>query len=114
MPRKYTEYKTLIPTKEWSRNTYSNAKPVAYLKAPSNRKIIYIESGEYRNADISGYFMLADVDNPYSTYKGKPRIEVECLWFSTRPQTTGLNITLHKPEQFIENYQGNVISDFGI
>ena len=92
-------------------NTDPKAKPSAYQKAPSGRRIVHVLRGTYRSAPVSGYFVIADVTKPYSTYAKKSRVEVECLWYGRKAPNNWPRITILEGGDVVNGYAGDVVTN---
>ena len=75
--------------------------------------VIHIKRGMYRNATLSGTFLLAKtVKLPLDTL-GKRRVQVYCKWFGHRLKSDkGLSLLVELPLVTVENgYSGDVVSN---
>lgn len=96
-------------------HTDAEAKPIKWELAPSNRKVIEVKDALYRNAALSGKFLVAQSANAYGTNKdGHKTIEVECYWYGWRPKTRWMRLTIINQEVEISDYSNiEVIKDIG-
>ena len=96
-------------------HTDAEAKPIKWELAPSNRKVIEVKDALYRNAALSGKFLVAQSANAYGTNKdGHKTIEVECHWYGWRPKTRWMRLTIINQEIEITDYANlEVIKDIG-
>lgn len=94
-------------------DTYAKAEPIAHINAPVGRLIIKVTDARIRKATVSGYFLVALSPNPHSTFGGNSRIEVECCWFSKKPKTTWMHLSVNKGFEYVKDYEGKVISNIG-
>ncbi len=96
-------------------NTDALAKPIKWELAPSNRKVIEVKDAHYRNAVISGNFLVAQSENAYGTNKdGHKTIEVECYWYGWKPKTRWMRLTIINQEIEIADYSNlEVIKNIG-
>jgi hypothetical protein len=96
-------------------HTDAEAKPIKWELAPSNRKVIEVNDALYRNAVLSGKFLVAQSPNAYGTNKdGHKTIEVECYWYGWRPKTRWMRLTVINEEIEITAYSNlDVIKDIG-
>lgn len=96
-------------------HTNAKAKPIKWKLAPSNRKVIEVKNALYRNAVLSGKFLIAQTVNAYGTSKdGHKTIEVECYWYGWKPKNRWIRITLTNEEKEVEDYsEHEVVSNIG-
>lgn len=96
-------------------HTDAEAKPIKWELAPSNRKVIEVKDALYRNAVLSGKFLVAQSANAYGTNKdGHKTIEVECYWYGWKPKTRWMRLTIINQEIEIADYSNvDVIKDIG-
>ena len=96
-------------------HTDAEAKPIKWELAPSNRKVIEVKDALYRNAALSGKFLVAQSANAYGTNKdGHKTIEVECHWYGWQPQKRSLKLTLINAEEVVADYENiEVIKNIG-
>jgi hypothetical protein len=96
-------------------NTDADAKPIKWELAPNNRKVIEVKDANYRNAVLSGKFLVAQSANAYGTNKdGHKTIEVECYWYGWKPKTRWMRLTIINQEIEITDYSNlDVIKDIG-
>ena len=91
------------------------AKPSAWQIAPIGRKVIEVKDALYRNAVLSGKFLVADSANAYGANKdGHKTIEVECLWYGWKPMTRWPRLTiLHQEIEIANNGNEEVVKNIG-
>ena len=96
-------------------HTDAEAKPIKWELAPSNRKVIEVKDALYRNAALSGKFLVSQSANAYGTNKdGHKTIEVECYWYGWKPKTRWMRLTIINQESEITDYSNlDVIKDIG-
>ena len=77
----------------------------------TNQQVIKIESGEYRNAKLKGYFLLADEEKRYESKNiDQQEFQVYCLWFGCRLKRGGPKIKVQANQYSIEEkYSGKVV-----
>ena len=75
---------------------------------------IYVTKACIRSAIVEKrYFEIADVAEPYSTFSGKQRVEVRCLWYKRKPKVTWMHLTLLGKHHEEEDYTGSVVRNIG-
>lgn len=95
-------------------HTNAVAKPNKWEVAPTNRKIIRVKDAHYRNAVISGVFVVAESAKAYGRNKdGHLTIEVECYWYGWKPTTRWMRLTLSSAEEELINYKDEVVRNIG-
>ena len=95
-------------------NTHSNAKPESYRQV-KNVLAVLINEGFLRGSTLRDcYFEVADCQQPFDTFDGKTRIEVQVLWFGRKPATTWAHVTLNGKWELLRNYSGEVVANIGI
>ena len=100
---------------DWSDipDTDKKAEPVAWHDVAEGQLVVKVTNAEIRKAIVSGYFLVVQGDNPTSTYNEKQRIEVECLWYGKKPKTTWMHLTVNNGFEYVQGYDGKVISNIG-
>jgi hypothetical protein len=72
--------------------------------------VIEVKEALYRNAVLSGKFLVADSANAYGTNKdGHKTIEVECSWYGWRPMTRWIRMTIINQEIEVPNNGNEVV-----
>ena len=94
-------------------HTDRKATAIAHSVVPAGRRVIKVTNGSIRGSTLSGYFLVVQGDNPTSTYNEKQRIEVECLWYGKKPKTTWMHLTVNNGFEYVQGYDGKVISNIG-
>jgi len=96
-------------------HTDALAKPIAWQTAPIGRKVIEVKDALYRNAVLSGKFLVADSANAYGMNKdGHTTIEVECSWYGWKPMTRWIRMTIINQEiEIVNNGNIEVIKNIG-
>lgn len=89
------------------------AVAIGWKTAITGRRCIQVTNARIRGAVVSGYFQVADVLKPESTFGDRQRIEVECYWYGKKPKTTWMNLTINGGCKDVKNYTGDVIADIG-
>ena len=92
-------------------DTDADARPLAFQLAPQGRRVLYIAKGSYRDAVISGFFVIANVPRPFSTYGDKQRVEVECLWYNRKTPENWPRVTIIEHATEVPGYTGYVITN---
>lgn len=101
----------------WDKNTITNKPPYTCKKAQpiqwetvQNAPVIEVVDARYRNAIISGRFVLSPFVKIPIPNTGK--IDVLCRWFDHRLAKTGLTLMVdHSNVQFIPNFTGKVVKN---
>lgn len=92
-------------------NTHPNAKPESYRQV-KNVLAVLIHEGFLRGSTFNDcYFEVADCPQPFDTFDGKTRVEVQVLWFGRKPATTWAHITLNDKYELLRNYSGEVVNN---
>ena len=85
-------------------NTDAEAKANDWKTAPSGRTVIEVKDALYRNAVISGRFLVALGEKIEGRNKdGHKTIEVECTWYGWQPQKRSLRLTLINEETVLDS-----------
>jgi len=77
------------------------------------QRVIQVFNASYRNAVVSGYFLLApSVELPLGKV-GYKRVEVHCCWFGHKlPSDRGIRLLVQMGSaKLIENFTGKVVSN---
>ena len=96
-------------------NTDAFAKANDWEIAPSGRIVIEVKDALYRNAVLSGKFLVSESANAYGTNKdGHKTIEVECRWYGWRPMTRWPRLTIiHQEIELPNDSNVEVIKNIG-
>jgi hypothetical protein len=93
-------------------HTSEIAKPKATHQV-HNAAVIEVKNAQYRRAEFSGTFLIADKTNQ-NLIEGKQRVEVYCCWFGHRLKTRGIKILVDNTNSnaiIKNNYSGLVVCD---
>jgi hypothetical protein len=94
--------------------TDADAKPVAWSKPKPGRRVIWVKNASYRNAVISGEFMVAEGTDVETIFDGKViKIQVEAKWFGWKPDDSWPHLSLTDECEELPNYTSTVISNIG-
>ena len=93
--------------------TCKSAHPI-YYELVNNREVIKVTDAKYRNATLTGYFVLSPfVVQPLPT-GGTGKIDVLCRWFGHRLISTGLTLKVDFSNvTYLPSYSGDVVSNLG-
>jgi len=94
-------------------HTDNKAEPTAWHDVALGQLVIKVTNAEIRGASISGYLLVAKTPTPRSTFNEDWRIEVECLWYGKKPKTSWMHLTVNNGFEFLNDYEGEVISNIG-
>ena len=95
-------------------NTDPDAKPIEWVKATAGRRVIWVKNASYRNAIVSGEFMVAEGSHVETVVDGKIiKIQVEATWYGWRPDHSWLHLSLTDECEELPNYTSTVISKIG-
>ncbi len=100
---------------DWSGvpNTHPSAKPETFRQV-NNVLAVLVREGYLRGSTLRDcYFEVADCQEPFDTFAGKTRVEVQVLWFGRKPATTWTHITLTGKYELLRNYNGEVVANIG-
>ena len=77
-------------------------------------EVIQVVDAKYRNATLSGCFVLSPFVILPLPSSGTGKIDVLCRWFGHRLVSTGLTLKVdYSNVTYIQNFTGNVTSDLG-
>jgi hypothetical protein len=94
--------------------TDADAKPIAWSKPKQGRRVIWVKNASYRNAVISGEFMVAEGSDVETIVDGKViKIQVEATWFGWKPDNSWLHLSLTDECEELPHYTSTVISNIG-
>ena len=92
-------------------NTSKAAKPIEH-KTVRNAAVIVVKDAHYRNASVSGTFLLDDKIELPLPRKGRQPVEIYCCWFGLRLKTRGLRFKVNMSDaEVITAYSGLVVSN---
>jgi len=80
---------------------------ITKFKRVRNADILEVKNAKYRNATLSGKFLLAKPP----TAKLPGRLQIRCSWFGVTPPTTYPQLSLVGKTKVIKNYTGNDVAD---
>ena len=98
---------------DWSSvpDTNPNAKPTAHRQVKHVLAVL-VHEGFLRGSKFNDcYFEVADSKEPFDTFAGKTRVEVQVLWFGRKPATTWAHVTLIGKYELLRNYSGEVVAN---
>lgn len=93
-------------------STDPKAKPSEFVEV-KNQRVISVVSGTYRNAVVSGIFLLASTNHQYQGKSPEHQeIEVYCLWFGARLKKGAPRFKIKLNNFSIqENYSGKAVAN---
>lgn len=101
---------------DWDATKCPSTSPTAIEKQPksvSNQRVIKVINATYRDAVVSGYFVLApSVKLPLGKV-GKKRVQVYCCWYGHKlPSKRGISLLVQLASaQVNESFSGEVVSN---
>ena len=103
--------------RDWTgiRPTDPHAVPIEHCKVRKGTPVIQVHHARIRQAEVSGYFELANGEASFNTFAGKRRAEVKCYWYGKRPASgkCWMNLTLADNPTVHTEYEGEVIVNIG-
>lgn len=72
-----------------------------------------VEKASIRNATVSGWFEVADVENPFTFEDGSLTVKVKCHWYGLRPKAEKdwMHLRITNKYQFMRRYSGEVVDN---
>lgn len=101
------------PNTDWNgiQHTCMSAVPTS-TRHVEDALALELSSASIRKAKVSGFFELAEVAVPISTYNdGLTRAEVNCLWFGRKPPTSWMHIKITGKWKLHQHYTGPVVEN---
>jgi hypothetical protein len=74
---------------------------------------ICVENASIRNASVSGWFEVADIQNPFTFEDGSLTVQVKCHWYGLRPKAEKdwMHLRITNKYQFVRRFSGDVIDN---
>jgi hypothetical protein len=98
----------------WDNVVRSNA----HAKPQRTRKVVdvmalCVSNGSIRDAFVSGWFEIADVERPFTYEKGFLTVQVKCHWYGLKPAggTDWMHLKISNTYQFVRRFSGDVIDN---
>ena len=97
-------------TTDWTHipNTKTGATPTSY-RYVLDVLAVHVVGARLRTSTFNGIFEVANVQEPFSTYRGESRIEVKVGWFGARPRKTWAHLILGDEWELLSHYTGDVV-----
>ncbi len=89
-----------------------------HAKAHEHRKVvdvmaICVRDASIRDAKVSGWFEVADVENPFTYEDGSLTVQVKCHWYGLRPESGlgWMHLRISNKYQFVRRFSGDVVNN---
>jgi len=72
-----------------------------------------VEKANIRNATVSGWFEIADVESPFIYEDGSLIVQVKCHWYGLQPKAKKdwMRLRITNRYQFVRRFSGDVVSN---
>jgi hypothetical protein len=74
---------------------------------------LYVGKANTREAVVSGWFEVADVESPFTYEKGSLTAQVKCHWYGLRPKAEKdwMHLRITNKYQFVRRFSGDVVDN---
>jgi hypothetical protein len=72
-----------------------------------------VEKASIRNATVSGWFEIADVENPFTYENQSLTVQVKCHWYGLQPEKKKdwMRLRITTKYQFVRRFRGDVVDN---
>ena len=72
-----------------------------------------VEKAHIREATVSGWFEVADAENPFTYENGALTVQVKCHWYGLRPKTEKdwMHLRITNKYQLVRRFSGDVVDN---
>ena len=72
-----------------------------------------VEKAHIREATVSGWFEVADAENPFTYENGALTGQVKCHWYGLRPKTEKdwMHLRITNKYQLVRTFSGDVVDN---
>jgi hypothetical protein len=72
-----------------------------------------VKKASIRKATVSGWFEVADVENPFTYEKRSLTVQVKCHWYGLRPEEEKdwMHLRITNNYQFVRRFSGEVVDN---
>jgi hypothetical protein len=93
-------------------HTNAHAKVAKYRKA-LDVMALCVENANIREATVSGWFEVADVENPFTYERRSLTVQVKCHWYGLRSETENdwMHLRITNAYQFVRRFSGDVVDN---
>lgn len=93
-------------------DTDPNAE-VIFGRNVTNAHVVWVAQATIRGAVVANaHFLVADPQTVGQPFRGRPAVEVQCLWYGRKPPTTWMHLTLLGRYVEKRRYTGPIATDF--
>jgi len=74
---------------------------------------ICVDKGSIRDAVVSGWFEVADVENPFTYERGSLVVQVKCHWYGLRPEKLKdwMHLRISNSYMLVRRFSGDVVDN---
>jgi hypothetical protein len=74
---------------------------------------ICVDKASVRSATVSGWFEVADVENPFTYEDGSLTVQVKCHWYGLRPKAERdwMHLRIANKYQLVRRFSGDVVDN---
>lgn len=97
--------------RDWSDVTDTNPHAkVTTFRHVVDVMAICVKDANVRGATVSGWFEVADVENPFTYEDQSLTVQVKCHWYGLRPRAerTWMHLRVSNRYQFLRRFSGDV------
>lgn len=105
-----------LPIEERTWDDVPHTNPHATMAA--KRKVVDVMAihtldASIRSAKVSGWFEVADAENPFTYEDGSLTVQVKCHWYGLRPKAEKdwMHLRITNKYQFVRRYTGDVVDN---
>ena len=92
--------------------------PTPHAIAQKRRRVIdvmalCVDKASIRNTTVSGWFEVADAENPFTYEDGSLTVQVKCHWYGLRPKAEKdwMHLRTTNAYQFVRRFSGEVVDN---
>ena len=74
---------------------------------------LFVNKASIRNPTVSGWFEVADAENPFTYEDGSLTVQVKCHWYALRTgkQKEWMHLRITNAYQFVRRFSGEVVDN---
>lgn len=98
---------------DWTGIRFVDRKATTRSATVTKAHVVFIKRGSIRGAHFEdAHFVVAGEVLRRTEKRGKPRVEVQCLWHGRKPHTTWMHVAYEDEPVEKPDYSGEVVTDF--
>ena len=75
--------------------------------------VLCVDKASIRSATVSGWFEVADAENPFTYEDGSLTVQVKCHWYGLQPEKKKqwMKLRITNAYQFVRRFSGDVVDN---